>query len=273
MPVPQPTSSTSGAGPRRRSVPPAPPDNRAWLGRSVARPRRTTRPSARPCTAPARRVQAALAVEWACGHLSGRMPTGPWPRAGRQERTASADRGASSRRAAAAVRRRERVLLRDGPNALTSRAVTDEAGCAKGVLHRHFADFDAFLTDLVLDRAAQLESQAVALRESAGTGTVVANLTGALTVLFGPIPMAIIPLVTFRDQLRERLRHATPAAASRSRPGHDRRLRLPCGRARSGPHRSRRRHRLTHPFPGRRRASAVHGPRTGPRPPRPSTGS
>lgn len=26
----------------------------------------------------------------------------------------------------------ERVLLRDGPSALTSRAVTSEAGCAKG---------------------------------------------------------------------------------------------------------------------------------------------
>nr|MDQ6938034.1 TetR family transcriptional regulator [Actinomycetota bacterium] len=37
----------------------------------------------------------------------------------------------------------ERVLLRAGPNALTSRAVTTEAGVAKGVLHRHFADFDA----------------------------------------------------------------------------------------------------------------------------------
>ena len=33
----------------------------------------------------------------------------------------------------------ERILLRDGPNALTSRAVTTEAGFAKGVLHRHFA--------------------------------------------------------------------------------------------------------------------------------------
>ena len=44
----------------------------------------------------------------------------------------------------------ERVLLRDGPSALTSRAVTTEAGCAKGVLHRHFADFDAFLAELVL---------------------------------------------------------------------------------------------------------------------------
>ncbi|MFC1263114.1 TetR/AcrR family transcriptional regulator [Streptomyces rochei] len=104
----------------------------------------------------------------------------------------------------------ERVLLRDGPDALTSRAVTDEAGCAKGVLHRYFSDFDAFLTDLVLDRAAQLETQASALRESAGTGTVTDNLTTALTTLFGPVPVAVIPLVTFRDELRARLRRATP---------------------------------------------------------------
>ncbi|MEV0234034.1 TetR/AcrR family transcriptional regulator [Nonomuraea sp. NPDC050786] len=104
----------------------------------------------------------------------------------------------------------ERVLLRDGPNGLTSRAVTDEAGCAKGVLHRHFADFDAFLTDLVLDRAAQLEAQARALLEAAGTGTVADNITGALTTLFGPVPVAIIPLITFRDELRARLRQARP---------------------------------------------------------------
>ena len=104
----------------------------------------------------------------------------------------------------------ERVLLRDGPTGLTSRAVTDEAGCAKGVLHRHFADFDAFLADLVLDRAAQLETQASALRESAGTGTVAGNLAGALTVLFGPVSVAIIPLIIFRDELRARLRQARP---------------------------------------------------------------
>lgn len=104
----------------------------------------------------------------------------------------------------------ERVLLRDGPHALTSRAVTDEAGCAKGVLHRHFSDFDAFLADLVLDRAAQLETQAGALRESAGTGEVADNLTTALTTLLGPVPAAIIPLITFRDELRARLRQATP---------------------------------------------------------------
>jgi AcrR family transcriptional regulator len=104
----------------------------------------------------------------------------------------------------------ERVLLRDGPGALTSRAVTDEAGTAKGVLHRHFGEFDAFLAELVLDRAARLEAEATSLRESAGTSTVVDNLTAALTVLFGPVPLAIIPLITFRDELRARLRRAMP---------------------------------------------------------------
>jgi len=105
----------------------------------------------------------------------------------------------------------ERVLLRDGPNALTSRAVTTEAGCAKGVLHRHFADFDAFLAELVLDRIARLGGQAAALRESAGTGTVAGNLTAALTDLFGSVAVAIVALITFRDDLRARLRQARPA--------------------------------------------------------------
>jgi AcrR family transcriptional regulator len=104
----------------------------------------------------------------------------------------------------------ERLLVRDGANALTSRAVTDEAGCAKGVLHRHFASFDAFLAELVLDQAAQLEVHAAELREAVGTGTVIENLTAALTALLGPVPTAIIPLITFRDELRARLRHTTP---------------------------------------------------------------
>jgi hypothetical protein len=55
---------------------------------------------------------------------------------------------------------------------------------AKGVLHRHFADFDAFLAALVLDRIARMDTQAAALRESAGTRTVAGNFAGALTDLF-----------------------------------------------------------------------------------------
>src|SRR5919206_3726035 len=79
----------------------------------------------------------------------------------------------------------ERVLLRSGPNALTSRAVTTEAGCAKGVLHRHFTDFDAFLAGLVMDRIDRIRTQTRSLQALAGTSTVADNLTQALTDLFG----------------------------------------------------------------------------------------
>ncbi|TDD33534.1 TetR/AcrR family transcriptional regulator [Actinomadura sp. KC06] len=105
----------------------------------------------------------------------------------------------------------DRVLLRAGPSALTSRAVTTEAGCAKGVLHRHFADFDDFLAEYVLARAHRMDAQAAALRRAAGTGTVTGNLTAALTALFGPAAVAIVALVTFRDGLRARLRRTWPA--------------------------------------------------------------
>jgi AcrR family transcriptional regulator len=103
----------------------------------------------------------------------------------------------------------ERVLLRDGPSGLTSRAVTDEAQVAKGVLHRHFADFDAFLAEFVLDRVNRLD--AGALRDAAGTGTVVDNVADALRTVFESVAVAIVPLVTFRDELRARLRDTWPA--------------------------------------------------------------
>jgi AcrR family transcriptional regulator len=104
----------------------------------------------------------------------------------------------------------ERILLREGPHALTSRAVTAEAGVAKGVLHRHFSGFDAFLAELVEDRVARIGGQAAALRASAGTGTVAGNLTGVLTDVFSSVAVAIVALITFRDDLRARLRATTP---------------------------------------------------------------
>jgi AcrR family transcriptional regulator len=105
----------------------------------------------------------------------------------------------------------DRILRRAGPNALTSRAVTTEALCAKGVLHRHFADFDDFLAEYVLDRIGRMNPTAAALREAAGTGTVTGNLTSALTALFSSVAVAIVALVTFRDELRARLRQVWPA--------------------------------------------------------------
>jgi AcrR family transcriptional regulator len=103
----------------------------------------------------------------------------------------------------------ERVLLRDGASALTSRSVTAEAGVAKGVLHRHFADFDAFLAELTLDRVAQVAAVAAALRDAAGTGTVAGNLAATLSEVLTPAVLALIRLVIARDELRARLRAAT----------------------------------------------------------------
>jgi AcrR family transcriptional regulator len=104
----------------------------------------------------------------------------------------------------------ERILLRDGPSALTSRSVTDEAGVAKGVLHRHFDDFDGFLAALVHDRAARIRDQSVTLRGSAGTRTVAGNIADALADLFGSVADQILALVIFRDGLRARLRETWP---------------------------------------------------------------
>ena len=103
----------------------------------------------------------------------------------------------------------ERVLLQNGPGGLTSRAVTAEAGVAKGVLHRHFADFDAFLAELVLDRIAGIGAQATALRATAGSGTVAGNLAAALPEVFSPAILALIRLVIARDDLRTRLKTVT----------------------------------------------------------------
>jgi AcrR family transcriptional regulator len=103
----------------------------------------------------------------------------------------------------------ERILLRDGPAGLTSRSVTAEAGVAKGVLHRHFADFDDFLTELVLARVTRIADQAADLLGVAGTGTIAANLAAALASLFTAEVLALIRLIIARDELRARLRAAT----------------------------------------------------------------
>ncbi|MGW3346140.1 TetR/AcrR family transcriptional regulator [Nonomuraea rubra] len=104
----------------------------------------------------------------------------------------------------------EQVLRQAGPDALTSRAVTEQAGCAKGVLHRHFESFDAFLAEFVLDRIGLMQAQGAVLRDSAGMGTVVDNLSDALIKIFDPVAVSIVALVTFHNQLRARLREARP---------------------------------------------------------------
>ena len=103
-----------------------------------------------------------------------------------------------------------RVLLRDGPSALTSRAVTTEAGVAKGILHRHFPDFDTFLATLVLTHIEELDTRSHQLRASAGTGTVTHNLAHSLASALDPIAVQLIGLICSRQRLLNRLRLTTP---------------------------------------------------------------
>ena len=88
----------------------------------------------------------------------------------------------------------EYVLLRDGPGALTGRAVTTEAHCAKGVLHRHFGSINDFLAELAASHAANIRDLAAALLRSAGAGSVAGNLTTALASLCESAAIAVISL-------------------------------------------------------------------------------
>jgi AcrR family transcriptional regulator len=103
----------------------------------------------------------------------------------------------------------ERVLLRDGPSGLTSRAVTAEAGVAKGVVHRHFADFVDFLAALVNKRTSTIERLSTALNVRAEKETVADNLVFFLVELFDPLGLALVRLVLSNDTLRTRLRNGT----------------------------------------------------------------
>jgi predicted enzyme related to lactoylglutathione lyase/AcrR family transcriptional regulator len=146
----------------------------------------------------------------AVGRMSAASRTGARP-VRRPDRGGAVPTGVALRDARGQLfRAAERILLRDGPNALTSRAVTAEAGCAKGVLHRHFDDFDTFLTELVQDRVRRIDAQAAALRAAAGTGAVADHLTRALTDVFDSVALGIVKLLTFRDEVRARLRRERP---------------------------------------------------------------
>jgi AcrR family transcriptional regulator len=107
----------------------------------------------------------------------------------------------------------ERVLMRAGPSGLNSRAITSEAGVAKGVLHNHFPDLDGFLAAFVLDRFRLTAEDAAKLPSRAGTGTVVGNLTDTALSVFGPNALALISLVTSRPALMLRLQRSVDAGA------------------------------------------------------------
>ncbi|MFF8511856.1 TetR/AcrR family transcriptional regulator [Streptomyces sp. NPDC015492] len=108
----------------------------------------------------------------------------------------------------------ERVVDREGPGALTSRSVTTEAGCAKGLLHTHFAGFDPFVAELCLDRFARTAATARHLAGQAGHGTVTGNLDIVVRALFDSGGPALSGLAMARPaaalQVREALEGGAP---------------------------------------------------------------
>ncbi|MEU2714243.1 TetR/AcrR family transcriptional regulator [Streptomyces sp. NPDC007205] len=111
----------------------------------------------------------------------------------------------------------ERVVEKFGPGALTSRAVTSEAGCAKGLLHAHFAGMDAFVAELCLDRFARTAAKARALSGLAGHNTVAGNLDAVALALFDSGGPAISGLAMSRPGAVLRIREALEGGA----PGFD----------------------------------------------------
>jgi AcrR family transcriptional regulator len=107
----------------------------------------------------------------------------------------------------------ERVLAREGPAALTNRAVTEEAGCAKGLLYNHFTDLDDFIARLVLDRFEKIAVEVRPLPERAGQGDVRENLTAAALALLGTNGPAIAAAAVSRHQVAERVRQAWAGGA------------------------------------------------------------
>lgn len=101
----------------------------------------------------------------------------------------------------------DRVLARNGPAGLTTRAVTAEAGVANGVLHRHFRDLDEFLVSFVASRLEAIAGGAAALAGRAGHGSVTGNLTEATVALFGPGAQALMSLVAAKPELSPALDH------------------------------------------------------------------
>ena len=107
----------------------------------------------------------------------------------------------------------DRLLASAGPMALTTRAITGEAGVANGVLHRHFHDLDTFLAEFAADRLQAIADTAATLPARAGQGTVIGNLTDATLALFGSSALALVNLVASRPALGTALEHVTTAGS------------------------------------------------------------
>jgi len=96
-----------------------------------------------------------------------------------------------------------RLLASDGPSAITSRSVAVASGVAKGVLHRHFEDFDAYLAALVAEDASRIRRIEPRVADSAADA-----VSDVVEQVFTPVTVALVAVVISRDGVRRRARPA-----------------------------------------------------------------
>ncbi|MFD6357881.1 TetR/AcrR family transcriptional regulator [Nocardia tengchongensis] len=110
----------------------------------------------------------------------------------------------------------DRILARDGATGLTSRAITDEADCAKGILHNHFDGLEGFLTEFAADRLQRALEQLSELPGRAGHGDILDNLTTAAVTLFDSGALPTAALISARPALATRIGAAIAADSALS---------------------------------------------------------
>ncbi|GII78062.1 hypothetical protein Sru01_30440 [Sphaerisporangium rufum] len=102
-----------------------------------------------------------------------------------------------------------RLVRRAGADALTMRALAQEAGCSPGLLYKLFRDRDALVAAVVDHQFRRLAADLGDFVARAGTGEVAGNLERFAEVLLGPAAQVI------------RLAAGTPVAARFAESAHD----------------------------------------------------
>jgi len=94
-----------------------------------------------------------------------------------------------------------RLVDRDGPAALTMRALAAEAGCATGLPYKVFADRHELVVEIVLAEFERLRAASDELLTRVGTGTVGGSLGWFAEVILDSTAVALAPEVARHDDL------------------------------------------------------------------------
>jgi AcrR family transcriptional regulator len=86
-----------------------------------------------------------------------------------------------------------RIVSRDGPSALTMRALANEAGCATGLPYKVFTDRHELVVEVVHAEFDRLRSASEEFLRRVGAGSVASNLTWYSEIILDSPAVALAP--------------------------------------------------------------------------------